>query len=101
MKLPSGLDGVTQLAVEKACEVKTRNRKMTTSFTATMTLLNRADWLIPIASRIVMARMMTMAGTLRMAPVADQPWLAESKASGAETNSAGRLMPRSLAKLTT
>src|SRR5215813_2347705 len=101
MKWPCGLDDVTQFAVEKACEANARNRKMTTSFTATMKLLKRADSLIPIASRIVAPAITATAGTLKMAPVVDQLWLAESKASGADASFAGMLMPISLAKLTT
>src|SRR5690349_19069963 len=101
MKCPCGLDEVTQLAVVKAWADKTMNRKMTVSLTATMTLLKVADSRMPTTKRQVIATMMATAGTLRMAPVADQVWLAESKASGAEANCAGIVMPRSRAKLTT
>src|SRR5437763_1857455 len=101
MKFPSGLDAVTQLEKEKAGTAKTTKSTITVNFTATMTSFTREDSRMPITSRMVIATTIAIAGTFRIAPVDDQVWLSASKSSGAETNCAGMLIPRSLAKLTT
>src|SRR5579871_829329 len=101
MKCPSGLDAVTQFEKEKAGAANTTNNTMTVNLTATMASFSREDSLMSITSKIVTATMIATAGTFRTAPVADQVWLSPSKANGAETNSTGMVIPKSLAKLTT
>src|SRR4030088_2625070 len=101
MKAPSGLLGVIQLVVLKAGRVLATNSAMTTSFTATMTLLNRAVSRMPATSNDVMATTTAIAGTFRTASVAAHPCPAASYVNGDETNLVGRLRPKSLARLTT
>jgi len=66
-----------------------------------MASLMREVSLMPITSRTVIATTISAAGTLRSAPVVDQAWVSASKASGALIYSAGIVMPKSFAKLTT
>src|SRR6516165_7735922 len=101
MKRPSGFAGVTQFAVENACTAETMNRKMTMSLTATMMSLKRADSRMPITSSHVMTTITTIAGTLRMAPVAEQLGPAAAEVSGAETNPAAKFGPKAFSKLST
>src|SRR3984957_14909088 len=98
---PAGLLDVTQFAVLKAGAAQTRKSPMTASFTATMTVLTRADSRMPTTSNAVIITMISMAGTFRMAPVDDHACCAASNENGDDTNRAGRIRPKSLAKLTT
>src|SRR3984957_16193384 len=98
---PAGLPVVTQFAVLKAGAAQTMKSPMTASFTATMTVLTRADSRMPTTSNAVIIRMITMAGTFRVAPVYDHACCAASNENGDDTNRAGRISPKSRAKLTT
>src|ERR1700735_293760 len=97
---PAGLLDVTQFAVLKAGAAQTRKSPMTASFTATMKVLTRADSRMPTTSNAVISAMISMAGTFRMAPVDDHACCAASNENGDDTNRAGRISPKSLAKLT-
>src|SRR5229473_3522483 len=98
---PAGLLDVTQFAVLKEGAAQTINSAMTVSFTATMKLLNRTDSRMPTTSNAVIITMIRTAGTLTIAPVDDQACRVASKLIGEDTSRAGRVRPKSLAKLTT
>jgi hypothetical protein len=77
-----------------------------------MTSLKVADSVMPIMSRIVMKATITIAGTLRTAPVEDQPSVKSRQTFqpapggvvwtyGAQVNSLGKLIPTSRRKETT
>src|ERR1700693_1155867 len=98
---PAGLLVVTQFAVLKAGAAQTMKSPITASFTATMKVLTRADSRMATTSNAVIITMISMAGTLRMAPVDDHACCAASNGNGDDKNRAGRIRPKSLAKLTT
>ena len=92
---------MTQFAVLKAGAAQTIKSPITASFTATITVLNRADSRMPTTSSAVIIAMMTMAGMFRMAPVDNHACCAASNENGDDTYRSGRMRPKSLTKLTT
>ena len=98
---PAGLLVVTQFAVLKAGAAQTIKSPITASFTATMTVLTRANSRMPTTSNAVIITMISIARTFRMAPVDDHARCAASNENGDDTNRAGMMRPKSLAKLTT
>src|SRR5882757_10704487 len=72
IKAPSGLPDVTQFAVVTEETAQAMNSRITISFTATITSLNRAVSRMPTTSTAVTATMTNMAGRLKIAPVDDQ-----------------------------
>ncbi len=72
MKAPSGLLAVTQCTVLKNGAATAMKTTMITSLMATITLLTRADSRMPTTSKVEMATITSIAGTLMIAPVARQ-----------------------------
>ena len=87
----AGISGC-QLAVLMKKAPSPMKATTTTSFTATMMLLSRADSLVPMTSKAVMAAMISAAGRLTMA-VAVLPSANVTAVPGAAAKVGGMVMP--------
>src|SRR5260370_38168942 len=101
MNAPPGLLEVTQFADVTEEAVQIMKSAMTVSLTATTKPLKRADSRIPTPSSAVTRTMMSIAGTLKIAPVDDQACVLPSKLRGDEPSHDGKSTPKPLAQLTT
>ncbi len=78
MKAPSGLVAVIQFLVSMYQMPATMKASTIATLMMTMTLFTLADSRVPTTSKVEMAAMMNMAGTLSTAPVWDQRPVAAS-----------------------